>query len=344
MTISTKPTLETPAAGVLAQAPVISLVLYVNDLAESREFYERRLGLRAVEHDDDSVTYHAGGITLSLNIASKHGVTLSGRHDDASDIVFLVDDFDTVHDALTRRGVEFVRRRTYDVGAVTDFYDPNGHRLMIYQPSEESLFSWPSGRKLQDVWRDFGRGGADLIGPPSKVESKEQVLANGLDGKPVVYLFMFVPDSASAFAFYHDALGLQSMEAVHCCNPECPPDEKGIVKYDAGNLLLTTHHIHHSPVVDDSGTVYSALTSDPAHLGGIVPVFEVEDVAAAMARLSAHGVGFAGDIVRSRRGKLATFSADAGHTFLLFEPNPVAQRRPGRSAGKKLQGIAEARS
>ena len=339
MPISMNATLETPATGVLTQAPVVSLVLYVDDLSASREFYERRLGLRAVEWDDHSVTYDAGGVKLTLNVASQWGVTLSGRHDDASDIVFLVDDFDSMHDALERRGVEFVRRRTYDVGAVTDFYDPNGHRLMIYQPSEESLFSWPSGQKLRDVWRDFGRGGADLIGPPSKVEEKEQVRANGLDGKPVVYLFMFVPDSASAFTFYHETLGLRPMEAVHCCNPVCPPDEKGIVKYDAGNLLLTTHHIHNSPVVDDSGTVYSALSADPAHVGGIVPVFEVDNVAAAVARLSPRGVGFAGDIVRSRRGKVARFSAEAGHTFLLFEPNSVAQRRPG---SEKIQRGEEA--
>jgi catechol 2,3-dioxygenase-like lactoylglutathione lyase family enzyme len=317
---------------------VVSLVLYVHDLAISRDFYERCLGLRAVDDDDDAVTYDAGGIQLQLNLASRHGVTLSGRHDDASDIVFLVDDFDSVHDALERRGVEFIRRRTYDVGAVTDFYDPNGHRLMIYQPSQESLFAWPSGEKLRDVWRGFGHGGSDPIGPPAKLQAAEHNLESGLDGKPIVYLFMFVPDSAAAFSFYHGALGLQPMEAVHCCNPVCPPDEKGIVKYDAGHLLLTTHHIHHSPVVDDSGTVYSALSADPAHVGGIVPVFGVDDIAAVMARLRARGVRFAGDIVPSRRGKLARFSAETGHTFLLFEPNPVAQRR---SAGERRQKVEE---
>ena len=338
MTMSTNATLEATSTGVLAQAPVVSLILYVEDLSASREFYERRLGLRAVERDDDSVMYDAGGITLSLNVATRYGVTLAGRHDDASDIVFLVDDLNAMRDALERRGVEFMRRRTYDVGAVTDFYDPNGHRLMLYQPSEEAL-AWPSGEKLRSVWRAFGRGGADLIGPPSSVEEKDQVFANGLDGKPVVYLFMFVPDSASAFAFYHAALGLQPMEAVHCCNPACPPEEKGIVKYDAGNLLLSTHHIHRTPVVDDFGTVYSALSANPAHVGGIVPVFEVDDVAGAVARLTAQGVGFAGDVMRSHRGNLARFSATTGHTFLLYEASPVALQWP---SGEKLYRIAEA--
>jgi hypothetical protein len=147
-----------------------------------------------------------------------------------------------------------------------------------------------------------------------------------------------VPDSAEAFAFYHTALGLRPMEAVHCCNPECPPDEKGIVKYDAGNLLLSTHHIHRTPVVDDYGTVYSARSVDPAHVGGIVPVFVVDDIANAVGRLKSQGVGFAGDVMRSHRGKLARFSTAAGHTFLLHEPNSGAPR-PDR---EKPWTIAEA--
>lgn len=338
MTMSANAALATTAAGVLAQAPVVYLILYVDDLSESREFYERRLGLRALERDEDSVKYDAGGVMLSLNVASQYGVTLAGRHDDASDIVFLVDDVNAMRDALERRGVEFVRRRTYEIGLVTDFYDPNGHRLMLYQPSEKAL-SWPSGQKLRDVWGSFGRGGADMIGPPSIVEGKELAIANGLVGKPVVYLFMFVPDSASALAFYHVALGLQPMEAVHCCNPACPPEEKGIVKYDVGNLLLSTHHIHRSPVVDDFGKIYSAPSVNPAHIGGIVPVFEVDDVAGAVAHLTAKGVGFAGDVVRSHRGNLARFSATTGHTFLLYEPTPGALQWP---SGQKLQRIVEA--
>src|SRR5262249_15736016 len=144
-------------------------------------------------------------------------------------------------------------------------------------------------------------------------------IANGLDGKPVAYLFMFVPDSDAAYAFYHDALGLESMEAVHCCNSECPPDEKGIVKYDGGNLLLSTHHIHRTPAVDDFGKVYSPLSSDPTHVGGIVPVFEVDNVAKAIACLTAEGVRFTGETIRSGRGELVRFRAATGHTFMLSQ-------------------------
>jgi catechol 2,3-dioxygenase-like lactoylglutathione lyase family enzyme len=331
--MTTNATLEPVTMGILAEAPVVSLILYVDNLSSSREFYERRLGLRVVDRDEDSVTYAAGGITLSLNVASRHGVKLAGRNDDGSDIVFMVDDFDTVRDALAHRGVEFMRRRTYDVGMVTDFYDPDGHRLMIYQPSEEAL-SWPSGQKLRDVWRAYGRGGADLIGPPLRVEGKAEARAAGLDGKPVAYLFMFVPDSTAAYAFYRATLGLHPMEMVSCCNPECPPDDKGIVKYDVGNLLLSTHHIHGTPVVDDYGTVYSPRSVDPAHVGAIVPVFEVDDVENAVARLTPlgvkfPGVKFSGNSMGSRPGSLARFSTATGHTFLLRKSNSGAPKWTG---------------
>src|SRR5437764_1372445 len=99
-------------AGILGDAPIVYLILYVNDLTESRRFYEQQLGLRAIEADEDSVKYEAGGVMLSLNLAAQYGVTLAGRRDDSSDVVFLVDDVNAVRDALEARGVTFIRRRT----------------------------------------------------------------------------------------------------------------------------------------------------------------------------------------------------------------------------------------
>ena len=138
---------------------------------------------------------------LCLHRATDYGITLAGRSDDASDIVFLVDDVNAVRASLEARGVEFVRRRTYEIGLVTDFYDPDGHRLMMYQPSEKAL-SWPSGDKLRELWRASALGLSTLIGPPAVEVSDERVSAlDGLRGKPLVYLFMFVPDSDSALEF-----------------------------------------------------------------------------------------------------------------------------------------------
>jgi len=320
----------------LSEARVALLIIYVNDLAESRAFYESQLGLRVIEADEASVKLDVGQVILTLHRASDYGIELVGRRDDSSDVVFLVDDVNAVRSDLEARGVTFVRRRTYEIGLVTDFYDPNGHRLMIYQPSRTAL-GWPSAEKLREVWRLSGVGGSELIGPPSR----ESTAASGLDGKPLAYLFMFVPSSDDALAFYQGALGLRAIERVHCCNPACPPEEKGIVKYDVGGMLLTTHHVHRSPVVDDFGRIYSPRSVDTAHTKGIAPVFLVHDIRDLTERLAQRGVAFSDrSVVKSQIGEIARFEATTGHGFFLYEPWAPALTWP---SGVKLTQILEAR-
>jgi catechol 2,3-dioxygenase-like lactoylglutathione lyase family enzyme len=318
---------------VLADARLVYLILYVNDLVESRTFYERQLGLRVIEADEDSVKLDAGQIMLYLHRASDYGITLGGRADDSSDLVFLVDDINATREALEKRGVIFVRRRTYEIGLVTDFYDPNGHRLMIYQPSQKAL-SWPSGAKLRDLWRLSGRGGSDLIGPPAGPMETDTL--QGLHGKPLVYMFMFVAKSDDALAFYQGRLGLRNIEQVHCCNPACPPEEKGVAKYDVGGLLITTHHVHRSPVVDDFGKIYSPTAVDPAHARGIAPVLLAADLRSLIDKLSARGVTLSGGVVRSHIGNIAKIEAMTGHIFYLYEPAPEALKWP---SGSKIAEI-----
>lgn len=327
----------TGTAGVLTDARMLFLTLYVQDISESRAFYERRLGLEVIEADEESVKYDAGQVILALHRASDYGVTLSGRRDDASDVVFLVDDINRVRANLEARGVVFVRRRTYEIGLVTDFYDPNGHRLMIYQPSEKAL-SWPSGDTLRAVWRAAGRGDSDLIGPPAgpPVQPEAGTGPPGLNGKPLVYLFMFVPDSNQALAYFRDGLGLKDLERVHCCNPACPPEEKGVAKYHTGGVLLTTHHVHASPVVDDFGKIYSPRSVDPVHTRGIAPVFHAADIERRVAELARRGVDSTEGVVRSQIGSIAKFEAPTGHVFYLYEPSLDAMKWP---IGVKIREI-----
>lgn len=324
-------------AGALSGARVSHLIVYVNDLAESRAFYEGQLGLRLIEADEASAKYDAGMLILVLHRAADYGVSLAGRRDDSSDVVFLVDDINATRAALEARGVTFVRRRTYEIGLVTDFYDPNGHRLMIYQPSEKAL-SWASGEKLREVWRASGQGGSELIGPAAHPAPTSAADGGppGLDGKPLVYLFMFVPSSDEALAFYQGDLGLCAVERVHCCNPACPPEERGIAKYDCGGLLLTTHHIHRSPVVDDFGRVYSPRTLDPEHTKGIAPVFLVSGIRDVVTRLRASGVRVTNDVVKSQIGDVAKFESTTGHTFYVYEPWAQVLKWP---AGAKVEEI-----
>src|SRR5437868_5825926 len=105
MLTETKPALA--GAPILGTAPIVYLIVYVNDVAESRAFYERQLGLPLLEADEDSAKFDAGRVVLCLHRAKDYGITLVPRSDDASDIVFLVDDVNAVRAALEARGVTF---------------------------------------------------------------------------------------------------------------------------------------------------------------------------------------------------------------------------------------------
>jgi predicted enzyme related to lactoylglutathione lyase len=317
----------------LSRFRIASLIVYVNDLAESRAFYGDRLGLSLLGEDTDSARFDAGQIDLHLQRAADHGVRLVPRRDDSSDIVFLVEDLEDVRRALESRGVEFVRRRSYEVGFVTDFYDPNGHRLMLYQPSETSL-TWPSADKLREIWRASGQGGDGVIGPAA-TSSSGPAREHGLVGKPLVYLFMFENDQTTAFTFYRDVLGLTVLERVHCCNQECAEEIEGIAKYDGGGVLLSTHHVHEaSLVVDDRGVPYSPKEFNPEHGRGIAPVFQVGGIDRLVAGLSERGVRFARGIERLPAGAFARFEDPFGHPFFLREvaQEPSAAGRPAPTA------------
>lgn len=317
----------------LRDSRLVSLIVYANDPEASRSFYERQLGLPLIDASRGSARLDAGGIKLQVEPALEHGVWLAGRRDDSSDIVFLVDDLEAVRADLEGRGVEFIRRRSYEVGAVTDFYDPSGHRLMLYQPSEVAL-TWPSADKIRDVWRAYGLGASDLIGPAAgpdpRVERSGQ--GGGLLGKPLIYLFMFENDAASAFDFYGRALELQVAERVHCCNSTCPEEIEGIVKYDVGDVLLSTHHLHEaSGVVDDYGQAYSPREYRPEHARGIAPIFEVADIRTYVAGLAERGITFHCGIEESEGGRVSRFEDPFGHPFFLQEARR-AVAGPARAA------------
>jgi catechol 2,3-dioxygenase-like lactoylglutathione lyase family enzyme len=303
----------------LTGSPIVQLVMYVHDLSVSTDFYHGRIGLRLTERSYDHVRLDAGGIELRLEPAADHGVRLFGRRDDSSDVVFLVEDLEQKRKALESRGVEFVRRRTYEVGQVTDFYDPNGHRLMLYEPSPTSL-TWPSAPKIREVWRRWGRGSDDVIGPAS-APSSDASRAAGLADNPVVYIFMFENAQVRALDFYEGALGLDLLERVHCCNQDCAEEIEGIAKYDGASILLSTHHMHERTMVkDDLGREYSPREFDPAHGQSIAPVFEVRRIEDIVHALAGRGVPFTDGVQSRPDGLTARFVDPFGHPFLLLEP------------------------
>jgi hypothetical protein len=205
---------------------------------------------------------------------------------------------------------------------------------MLYQPSATAL-SWASGEKLRQVWRACGKGASEPIGPPA-LATADNGRVSALDGKPLIYLFMFVPDSEAAHAFYQGTLGLHTIERVHCCNPACPPEEKGVAKYDAGGMLITTHHIHESPVVDDFGRIYSLRVADPEGAKGIAPVFLISNIRNAVELLAQRQINATGGVIKLEIGDIARFEAPTGHTFYLYEPRSEVLQWP---TGAKIRQI-----
>jgi len=316
-------------------ARLVQVIVYVRELRESRDFYGRQLGLRLVAEDEGSATYDAGQVALRLVPASDAGIQLVDRHDDASDIVFMVDDILATRTVLEGRGVTIARCRSYEVGAVYDFYDPNGHRLMLYEPSKTAL-TWPSADKLRAIWQACGRGGDALIGSPARLERPEDdgATAVGLDGKPFAYLFFYVTDANKAFDFYYNTIGLPTVERIHCCSGSCPGEVEGIVKYDAGGLLLSTHHEHVGEmlILDEDGEPYEPGEFNPK---GIAPVFDCGDIDRAVADLAARGATFPDGIVRTSSGSYARLEDPFGYVCFLYEPAAETALRSGHGSDER---------
>ena len=318
--------------GILEKSPLVYVILYVSDLSVSRDFYERKLGLRVIEEDADSVKYDAGLVILCLNRASDYGIELlPGRHETV-DMVFLVDDIDSIRAALEERGVELGPAFRYEPGGICDFYDPDGHWLTLYEPNQNAM-SWASAEKIRAVWGACGRGEAEVIGPAAIPERNP--VEWRLDGKPIIYLFLFVRDPAEAQQFYGKDLGLLDLEGGPCSSGS-GGDEEGVIKYDSGGLMLTTHRVWESRSPEDMEHPCPPRLLDPTHMGTLAVVFHVTDIEQVVEGLRRRGIRFVSGIARSTIGAIARFNDPSGHLFYLYEPSEEALSWP---SGPKIKEI-----
>jgi catechol 2,3-dioxygenase-like lactoylglutathione lyase family enzyme len=311
---------------ILGQSRILSVFIYVNDLAESRAFYGDKLGLRplATWDDSESATFDAGLTLVTLVPAADHGITLA-PHNDSTDICFLVDSVAAMVPALERRGVEFQRHRTYGIGTVADFRDPNGHRLMLYQPTEHALTT-PAGDKMRPMWAAKGVGGSELIGPPAvETHDPDELARRGLDGKPLVYLFYFIKEIRPSMDFAERLLGLEAIHRTPCCNDGCPDEGNAVIKYESGPPMLSTHHMHgHDAVFDDNGQPYGARDFEPEDAKGVAPLFHVTRLRPVVEQLEAEGADVRMVMDRRDFGMVARVDAPSGHVIYLYEPFQLA--------------------
>jgi catechol 2,3-dioxygenase-like lactoylglutathione lyase family enzyme len=277
-----------------------TIVLFVSDLAASRPFYEHTLGLRVRTADSHAALYSAGHVQLCLLPAAEHGVVLEDGLDRSADITFMVDDFARCHDALETRGLRFSRTLEYSIGITADFFDPDGHWFSLYQSSEDAMRR-PSGDVLRAL--ETGATGDDL--------------ADAF----IAYVFLFFSDPEAAEHFYGTSLGLDVVEGGAC--RRVPTDiESGVIKYDVGTTMLTTHHVDS----DDKRFRVATVGTD-----GVAMVFQVARLAQAVANLSRRGIVFSDSPSETPLGPLARFADPAGHVLLLREP--VHEGEPTAHAG-----------
>ncbi|HEU0300129.1 MAG TPA: VOC family protein [Longimicrobium sp.] len=285
-----------------------TIVLFVSDLAASRAFYGHALGLRPLAAGPHAATYSAGHVQLCLLPAAEHGVALQEGLDRSADITFMVGDFPRCRDALAARGVRFSRTLEYSIGMTADFFDPDGHWFSLYQPSEAAL-GWPSGPKLQAL--ASGLPTRDPGGVP-----RAGAAGDDLADAFIAYVFLFFSDPEAPASFYGDVLGFDVVEGGPC--RRVPGGvESGVVKYDVGTTMLTTHHV----ASDDRRFRVATAGTD-----GVAMAFRVAHLATAVDALSRRGIAFSGGPSGSPVGRLARFTDPAGHVLLLREPAPRGAR------------------
>jgi len=284
----------------LAESKIAYIFLYVNDIARSRTFFEKTLGLTILEEEDDAVKYDAGGVMLALNRADQHHVPLDYRRDDSSVIVFHTDRVHELRAALEKRGLEF-SGPTFDshVGTIASFYDPDGHCFSLYQANEfaKSRESWKRIEAI--VENDYT--GPGIPAPPSG-GSLEEI---GLAASRIVYLFLFVRDFHESRDYYEKKLGLPPLEISEIA---------GVSKYEVGPLLVATHQI-------DSEPGARATLDDLQRPRRIAPVFCVSDFDAAYQQLTENGAAPSPPWTPPKIGRLCRLTDPSGHGFYVYEPS-----------------------
>lgn len=332
MVVETERLIAPTNGGVLADSPLVYFFIYVSDLARSRDFYENKLKLRVLEEDADSVKYDTGLSILCLNRATDYGITLAPGNHESTDIVFLVDDIDGMRAALMERGLTMGKAFRYDPGGICDFYDPDGHWLTLYEPNEAAM-TWASADKIRAIWKAAGRGTLPVVGPAA-IEEKE----NGefrMDGKPLLYLFRFVREPQEAQVFYNNLMGLVDLEGGPC-SAGSDGDEEGVIKYDAGGIMLTTHQTWPDRDPDAMEHPCPPRLLDPGHMTATAVAFHVDNIEEKYDALTNIGIPFQGGVSRSKIGAIAKFSDPSGHVYFLYQPSDEALGWP---SGPKIEEI-----
>ena len=113
---------------------IYAIWVYVNDIAESRTFYEHVLGLRFKLQDGDWIEFDLGGTSFAI---LKREPGKSPLKPQKMRTMFQVKDIEKMKLTLLKHKVKLIgdiRKEKY--GKLLTFEDPNGHWLELFEPSE----------------------------------------------------------------------------------------------------------------------------------------------------------------------------------------------------------------
>jgi predicted enzyme related to lactoylglutathione lyase len=124
-----------------ATQPGVSLalvILMVDDPRASAAFYQRVLGVPAAE---ESPTFAMFALPSGTNLGLWSRTTTAPPVSvaaGASELCFMEDDVDAVHESWVARGIPIAQPPTeMDFGRTFVALDPDGHRLRVFRPAPD---------------------------------------------------------------------------------------------------------------------------------------------------------------------------------------------------------------
>ena len=116
-------------SGLLKDARLNAVFLWVRDFKGMRDFYHRTLGLPIAYENPHFAELRAEGCSIAL-----HEEQEPHNRSDNWHLEFLVDDIEAVASALSSLGVKVDPIRTESFGRITTFRDPEDNEIGLEEP------------------------------------------------------------------------------------------------------------------------------------------------------------------------------------------------------------------
>ena len=125
-----------PQPSVSPLSGISNVMLGVNDLSTSLQFYRDLLGLEVKFESPGFAFVDGGSVMLTLSEPLFRAIKATGG---ATELVFSVENLESAYEKLKAAGVEFKNqpRQVTPTEWAANFDDPDGHHLSIFGPGSK---------------------------------------------------------------------------------------------------------------------------------------------------------------------------------------------------------------